>query len=328
MVTLVFMKLRLLIFFFFLGFFTPSVSAFSDVALTDEYVLAIRFLSEVSILNGYPDGTFKPDQPVNRAEALKLILKSAATSPETIPAKPVFSDVYAEDWFFTYVQEAHQLKIVEGDQKGAFFRPARPVNRAEFLKMLFLAHGIKTEPLTPQPTYNDVPKKAWFFAYMNQGAALGLISASHNRLYPGEVLTRGEVSEILYLTTLLKKSSDLDFLLQEAYNAFLQIEVYMQAGGVESAQKASDLAINLATQADRVKPNHPPIQGLLKLIEGYQLLVRAFKAGVEDHPAELKTLCDQAVLTATRAWEIDHDTQPMARQIKDRAWEIVGQVEE
>ena len=54
---------------------------FSDVNVGDKHYLAIKFLKERHIIDGYEDGTFKPTQDINRAEALKIILNTVAREP-------------------------------------------------------------------------------------------------------------------------------------------------------------------------------------------------------------------------------------------------------
>ena len=48
---------------------------FTDVPPTHQYNVAINYLTEQGVINGYEDGTFGPENPINRAEALKIILE-------------------------------------------------------------------------------------------------------------------------------------------------------------------------------------------------------------------------------------------------------------
>ena len=48
-------------------------AAFSDVNEGTDYISSITWMSENGVIQGYPDGTFKPDQCVNRAEFLKMM---------------------------------------------------------------------------------------------------------------------------------------------------------------------------------------------------------------------------------------------------------------
>jgi len=63
---------------------------------------AINFLKENGIISGYSDGTFKPTNPLNRAELLKILVEGVGYSPDENVYKNCFSDV-KEDWYAKYV---------------------------------------------------------------------------------------------------------------------------------------------------------------------------------------------------------------------------------
>ena len=67
-----------------------SPQSFSDVPPDHDAYEAVEFLKTQNIIGGYPDGTFKPDRTVNRAEAAKII---AAPPPAAFlpPAAPICS---------------------------------------------------------------------------------------------------------------------------------------------------------------------------------------------------------------------------------------------
>ena len=97
------------------------------------------------IIQGYPDGTFRPHDPVNRAEALKILLRAARftvwADEERVPTP--FSDVPPDSWFTPYVEQAYGLQFVEGypdpegDPSGRLFRPDQSVTRAEAAKLVY-----------------------------------------------------------------------------------------------------------------------------------------------------------------------------------------------
>jgi micrococcal nuclease len=114
---------------------------FADVPAVHPYLPAIRWGKDSGVLSGYPDGTFRPEATVNRAEFLKIVLAAKgidATSGETTP---VFSDVESGAWYAPYVRYAKDSGIIQGYQDGTF-KPGQPVNFAEALKMAYVALGI------------------------------------------------------------------------------------------------------------------------------------------------------------------------------------------
>ncbi|MFA7681442.1 MAG: S-layer homology domain-containing protein [Candidatus Peribacteraceae bacterium] len=92
----------------------------------------------LNIIEGYEDNTFRPDEPVNRAEALKMLLgASKVTPPEGYNITMGFSDISQADWFFPFIKQAVELDIVEGYPDGTF-RPGQSITRAEAAKLVFL----------------------------------------------------------------------------------------------------------------------------------------------------------------------------------------------
>lgn len=91
------------------------------------------------IVQGYADGEFKPDQPVNRAEALKmLILASQLSLPRDAASGSIltFPDVTTDDWFRPTVDLAVAYDIVSGYPDGTF-KPGNLITRAESAKIVW-----------------------------------------------------------------------------------------------------------------------------------------------------------------------------------------------
>lgn len=106
---------------------------FSDVKPDDYGSEEIMRLHEKGVIQGYDDGTYKPQRTVNRAELNKLLiagLHSAEAKNET----GCFPDV-KQEWFSTYVCAAKRLGWVSGYPDGSFM-PANTVNRAEAIKIV------------------------------------------------------------------------------------------------------------------------------------------------------------------------------------------------
>jgi hypothetical protein len=89
------------------------------------------------VIDGYPDGTFRPGNDVSRAQAAKILVLGKAW-PLVSPPIPSFTDVPPGDWAYSYVETAVQHTIVTGYPDGTF-RPAEPVSRAQLSKMTALS---------------------------------------------------------------------------------------------------------------------------------------------------------------------------------------------
>lgn len=167
-------------------------SGLNDI-MGHRYETSIRNLVEMGVISGYPDGTFKPENPVNRAEALKIILQSLRSlqadkgadvfvMPENFSK---FSDLTSSDWYATYVAEGVDKGIVSGYPDGTF-KGGNTVNLAEALKMTLEAHDASVWEGNSDP---------WHKKYFDAAYALNLLPQGLTD--PAKLLTRAELSYIV-----------------------------------------------------------------------------------------------------------------------------------
>lgn len=107
---------------------TLLLGIFFNVAFA--YTEAIDSLIEKGIINGYADGTFRPENKINRAEFLKIVIASKTAAPK---GQNCFSDVHTE-WFAKYICYAKENEIVNGYPDNTF-KPASNINLVEALKI-------------------------------------------------------------------------------------------------------------------------------------------------------------------------------------------------
>ena len=148
--------------------FTYSFYAEASVALIDiaghKYESSIKYLKNKSIIKGYSDGAFKPNDTLNRAEMLKIIMEGYFSDDELDVGRNCFKDVKAQ-WFAQYICDAKEKGVVKGYANG-FFRPSREVNWAEALKM-----AIKTF----EQSTDEYEGGEWFTPYIE--------FAHHNNIF-------------------------------------------------------------------------------------------------------------------------------------------------
>ena len=178
----------------------PTVSAsFSDVPETSEHYAAILWLEGRSVIQGYEDGTFKPDQEVTRAEALKIVLLGSGIEvPEVLGFdETYYSDIALTDWFTKYVVKATDMEIVKG-YDDATFKPNQTVNLAEALKIIMQTNALTAETPLENP-YVDVPFGDWYAGYAALAKTKYLIVADdEGKIHPEKAMTRGDLAEIMY----------------------------------------------------------------------------------------------------------------------------------
>ena len=130
---------------------TLKVTAdFTDVPKDASYYEDVKKLAENGIINGYEDGTFRPDNYVTRAEACKMInLSLRYTSTEGAVG---FPDVNPNDWYYNYAVAAQKAGYIEGYEDGSF-RAANNITRQEVCAIL--CRLLKPMDLGLDVTVND-----------------------------------------------------------------------------------------------------------------------------------------------------------------------------
>ncbi|MDW7651309.1 MAG: S-layer homology domain-containing protein [Bacillota bacterium] len=141
----------------------PDVSGDTDAAVTR--------LAGLGILAGYPDGTFKPDNSITRAEFAKvavLTMGLETTADLLMNVNSKFADVEAGKWYTGYVNVATNLNVLKGYPDGTF-KPDAYISEAEAITIILRLLG-----------YNDELSGDWPFDYIVQGNQLGIIGSGFN----------------------------------------------------------------------------------------------------------------------------------------------------
>ena len=108
--------------------FWSQTNSYSDVSEGQWFNNAISTLANAGILSGYPDGTFRPNAPITRAEFTKIAASFFERVEYTI--ENPFNDVDDDDWFYKFVMAAYEGGLITGYPEGDF-RPNANISRAE-----------------------------------------------------------------------------------------------------------------------------------------------------------------------------------------------------
>lgn len=174
---------------------------FKDVSEGNSHFVSISYLKDHGFVSGYDDGTFKPDQEINRVEALKMLMQ-AIQGPQTKNAETMnFEDVTKADWFYDSVSKAWENYLVKGYPDG-LFHPEKNINLAESLKIVLSQEGQPIPQTVEEKPYNDVAVNDWYAGYakVSKDRTLFLESRSGGNLNAGETMDRGWFAELLYRT--------------------------------------------------------------------------------------------------------------------------------
>ncbi|MFC1540618.1 PorV/PorQ family protein [Candidatus Margulisiibacteriota bacterium] len=156
----------------------------------------------VGLVEGYPDGTFKPDRALTRAELATLMVRAKGIKVPERAASKVFKDVDTGFWASKYIEVAKREGLILGYPDGTF-RPNNKINKAEGIAILVRFENMKVAHETYEKPYWDVSSNHWAAKYIQAAKEHGMLKfVSRNYLHPKESLARAEAVEMLSTTTL------------------------------------------------------------------------------------------------------------------------------
>lgn len=182
--------------------------AFPDVS--DNYWAAsqIKILSEQGVIVGYPDGTFKPDDNVTRAEFAAMAIR-ALGQQHTKVAQPLhFTDIDESHWAYQDIQKAVYFDLISNTKDNEAFRPDDSVSRAE--SMSVAVNALTTESISIEKAKEVLAKQyvdantipEWFIIPAGKAEILGMVvvapTAQKAALEASRPATRAEVAAILF----------------------------------------------------------------------------------------------------------------------------------
>ena len=184
------------------------VMAYPDVDESYWAYPQINLLTEKGVIVGYPDGTFKPDDNVTRAEFAAMAIRALGQEHTKVIQPVHFTDINEEHWAYSDIQKALYFDLVSCDKNGELFRPDDSVSRAESLTVA--VNALTTETITPAKAKEVLEKKyidthtipEWFIIPAGKAEILGMIvvmpSAKDAQLEAERPATRAEVAAILF----------------------------------------------------------------------------------------------------------------------------------
>lgn len=140
-------------------FYMKNTNDFSDVNKSDWFNNAVSTLANAGILNGYPDGTFKPNAPITRAEMATIAAKFDIFTNTDVDVTKSFSDVKGH-WAEKHILMAASRGWICGYPDGTF-RPDRNITRAEAMKLINYVLGRAVDEPGLQPTRTSPYYNEW-----------------------------------------------------------------------------------------------------------------------------------------------------------------------
>ena len=172
--------------------------AFKDVPANYWAKTYIEALASQNIIAGFPDGSFKPNEPVTRAQFATIVTK--ALTPAAKRPGIQFKDVASNFWAYAAIQSAYQSQFVSGYPDGTF-KPQQQIPRVQALVALANGLGLTASNQNILSFYTDaaqIPNYAIAPVAAATARQLVINYPTVKQLNPNRQATRAEVAAFVY----------------------------------------------------------------------------------------------------------------------------------
>lgn len=170
----------------------------------------IQTMVDKGIVKGNKDGTFKPEDALNKADAAVLICRVMKIDEmKAVDADPA-TDVKKDSYFGSCVSQLKSAKVVTGNPDGTY-TPGKDANRAEFIALALRAYGTmlkdqaKTDfdasmtAATPKASFKDVDtKKDWYANVAATAKDKEFVKGRDGNFDGAKSITRAEATTVLF----------------------------------------------------------------------------------------------------------------------------------
>lgn len=184
---------------------------------TGTSVIVSRTVEHISYLNGYPDGSFMPDNAITRAEAAAIFARIDGIDLNKSYAMN-FNDTDANAWYAPYVGYMQQTGILQGYPEGNF-NPGEAITRAEFATLVAKYKNLRNKQ---GANFTDVAAEYWAAGYIAAVQESGWVVGYNDGTFrPTNNITRAEVVQIV--NNMLDRQIDVESLRNAEYKVFSDV---------------------------------------------------------------------------------------------------------
>ncbi|WP_212934595.1 S-layer homology domain-containing protein [Bacillus hominis] len=183
------------------GVVSPVAAAgksFPDVPADHWALDSINYLVEKGAIKGKPDGTYGPNEAIDRASAAVIFTQILGLQVDE-NAQPSFKDA-KNTWAAKYIAAVEKAGIVKGDGKDNFY-PEGKIDRASFAAMLVSAYNLKEKVDGTLVTTFDDLRKHWGEEKANILINLGISAGTTATTWePNKTVSRAEAAQFIAVT--------------------------------------------------------------------------------------------------------------------------------
>lgn len=167
-----------------------------DLQQEQYYYDAVNILLNRGILHGYPDLTYKPQQPVTRGQAAIVLANYLALDLKNVK-NPGFTDVSESHKYYSSIAALVEKGIIQGYEDGTF-REEATLTRAEMAKMIAIGFDLNLDHPVEAHYFSDVKEDSVYSVYvqalLNYDITKGIMP---NLFGPSDKVTRGQIASFI-----------------------------------------------------------------------------------------------------------------------------------
>lgn len=173
---------------------------FTDIPVGYTYEKELAYLTDNKIINGYSDGSFRPNQSLSREHAALILSKVLQLDTSTIE-NPNFADVPTTHLYYKEIAALANAGIISGSNGN--FNPKGTLTRAQMAKMISLGFEL-TDGAAKD--FSDVSEEAWYYEYVQKMAAHNITTGYDDGTFkPTTAITRMHFGLFVYKAINMEK---------------------------------------------------------------------------------------------------------------------------
>lgn len=216
---------------------------------------SIQSLAKVGIIDGYPDGSFRPEDNITRAEFAKIVARAFGYAPKD---QTNFTDM-GDHWAKHFVSTLAESQIVTGYPDGSF-QPSKNITRAEMVAMLARVAKLgdigEADATSWTSSFTDVNSGHWAFRFVEIAHKLDIIPIHFGLVFqPEKAATRAETA---YMVAELRSAQFAKGTISEVNFDGSSITLTSASGDSQNVRIGSDVIIyrnDVLTSADKLQKN-------------------------------------------------------------------------
>ncbi|GEC98263.1 peptidase S8 [Kocuria varians] len=171
---------------------------FKDVPKNYVFYSEISWLANKGITKGWPDGTFRPTQGVQRDQMAAFLYRMAGSPQYTAPTKSPFKDVPTSHVFYKEISWLSEQGVTKGWSDGTF-RPNQHISREQMAAFFYRMAGSPAYTAPKVSPFKDVRTSDVFYKEISWMSSQGITKGwSDGTFRPGQPVQRDQMAAFLY----------------------------------------------------------------------------------------------------------------------------------